>query len=167
MLVGKTVSTNRTPLFCLANICIKHFMKFCGNHRYQQCKRVSAFDSQTDFDFLPFVVVKVKSASVMLNRHDDAVAIDQLLVLRAGKVRPVTDGDNGRFRRSLLLIAECTRIQCLFRARVIWRSRERCLTRDFPSCGPDRIGIPLTAKARFIASFFIFFRASFSILSSM
>jgi hypothetical protein len=94
-------------------------MKFCGGHSYQHCKELSVIDSQTDFDFLPFVVVKVKSASVMLNRHDDAVAIDQLLVLRAGEVRSMTDGNNGCFRRTLLLITECTCIQCLFRACVI------------------------------------------------
>ena len=74
---------------------------------------------QTDFDLFPLVVVKVESTGIVLNRDDDAVAIDQLLVLRAGKVCPVTDGDNGRFGRPLLLVAECTSIQCLFRTRVI------------------------------------------------
>ena len=121
MFVGRTVSKNKTPLFCWAYICIKHFMKFCVKNHRQPCSfglPVKASGGPY-LDLFPLIVVQVKSTSIMLDRHDNAVSVHELLVLSARQIGAVTDGDDRSFRRTFFLIAECTGIQRLFRSGVI------------------------------------------------
>jgi hypothetical protein len=137
----------------------------------------------THFDFVPDVVVAFEHRQVVLDRHDEAVPVHELVLDRAREVDARAKRDDGRLRRRVVLPeAERARREHLLRPLVVCdggagqrcNSRtngtkknrdEREQRRKKEARGGGRA--PLIANWRFIASVRIFFRPSFSALSSM
>lgn len=97
----------------------------------------------------------------MLKRYDEAVSGNELFSLGTAHVCPRSEGDDGGVRRSVILVAERAGVQGFLRPSVV------CETSTIQAKYSNTEDVPLIAKARFIASVFIFFRASRSALSSI
>jgi hypothetical protein len=137
----------------------------------------------THFDFVPDVVVTFEHRQVVLDRHDEAVPVHELVLDRAREVDARAKRDDGRLRRRVVLPeAERARGEHLLRPLVVCdacaaQGQGQRKTAPNETGGRER-GVrqrqsergrraPLIANWRFIASVRIFFRPSFSALSSM
>lgn len=99
----------------------------------------------------------------MVNRHDQAVPLDQLLCQSAGEVGASAGSDDRRPRRTTVVSrAEGAVFEGFLRAIIVcspvWSAKDDGVTRRRS---------PLTAKSRFAESVLIFLRASRSALSSI
>ena len=104
----------------------------------------------THSDLIPVVILHLKGAQMVLQRHDQAVIRDKLLSLRTRHVCPRSESNNGGIRGALVLVAEGASIESLLRPSIVWCPLSSALIQR------GRY-IPLMANARFIASVFIFF----------
>lgn len=65
----------------------------------------------TYLDLLPVVILKLEHAEMMLNGHNQAMAVCELLILGACDVCPVAERDHSGSGRPLVLVTEGTAVE--------------------------------------------------------